>query len=238
MTDNLADLLLDHPFGDDRDLLCTIDGTVTAGRAREMARDDRDASAGGGARNPVTASRSACPRDPSWSPPWWASGSPAVSSSRSTTAPPEAEVQHVIETIRPARDPRCRRPAQPARIAARHDDAVAFVTWTSGTTGPPKAILQSHGGYLELLDRVLAPLRGQGAAKATDREPTPNLVPVSRRAERRDLQRVLRAPGRCRGGAHAPVLHGGLRRAGPPLPGAVHRVAAGRHGHADRRPGR
>ena len=33
MTDNLANLLMDHPFGDDRDLLCTIDGTVTAGRA-------------------------------------------------------------------------------------------------------------------------------------------------------------------------------------------------------------
>ena len=62
---------------------------------------------------------------------------------------------------------------------ARHDDAVAFVTWTSGTTGRPKAILQSHDGYLELLDRVLAPLRGKGAARAPDREPTPNLVPVS-----------------------------------------------------------
>ena len=38
MTDNLANLLMDHPFADDRDLLCTIDGTVSAGRAREMAR--------------------------------------------------------------------------------------------------------------------------------------------------------------------------------------------------------
>jgi len=92
---------------------------------------------------------------------------------------PEAEVAHVIETMRPLvvidadgehilSDP------------ARHDEGVAFVTWTSGTTGPPKAILQSHGGYLELLDRVLAPLRGQGVVKRTpDREPTPNLVPVS-----------------------------------------------------------
>jgi acyl-coenzyme A synthetase/AMP-(fatty) acid ligase len=56
---------------------------------------------------------------------------------------------------------------------------VAFVTWTSGTTGPPKAILQSHSGYLELLDRVLRPLRGDGGGARADREPTPNLVPVS-----------------------------------------------------------
>ena len=48
MTDNLANLLMDHPFGDDRDLLCTIDGTVTAGRAREVARATGDPSARGG----------------------------------------------------------------------------------------------------------------------------------------------------------------------------------------------
>jgi long-chain acyl-CoA synthetase len=63
---------------------------------------------------------------------------------------------------------------------AAHGAEVAFVTWTSGTTGPPKAILQSHGGYLELLDRVLGPLRGKpGVKRPDDREPTPNLVPVS-----------------------------------------------------------
>ncbi len=74
---------------------------------------------------------------------------------------PEAEVTHVLETIRPFMmidDGGERSLPDPAR----HDDAVAFVTWTSGTTGPPKAILQSHGGYLELLDRVLPPLRGKG----------------------------------------------------------------------------
>ena len=34
----LADLLTEHPFGDDRALLCTIDTEVTAGAARSAAR--------------------------------------------------------------------------------------------------------------------------------------------------------------------------------------------------------
>jgi acyl-coenzyme A synthetase/AMP-(fatty) acid ligase len=58
-----------------------------------------------------------------------------------------------------------------------YDGEVAFVTWTSGTTGQPRPILQSHSGYLELLDRVLGPLRGKPADP--DRRPSPNLVPVS-----------------------------------------------------------
>jgi acyl-CoA synthetase (AMP-forming)/AMP-acid ligase II len=60
------------------------------------------------------------------------------------------------------------------------DADVAFVTWTSGTTGRPKPILHTHAGYLELIDRVLGPLRGSAAAATEgDRRPTPNLVPVS-----------------------------------------------------------
>ena len=47
--------------------------------------------------------------------------------------------------------------------------------WTSGTTGAPKAILHTHEAYLELLDRVLGPLRARVAAGATriaSRRPT------------------------------------------------------------------
>jgi long-chain acyl-CoA synthetase len=53
----------------------------------------------------------------------------------------------------------------------------AFVTWTSGTTGTPQPIRHGHAEYLELLDRVLGPLRGSG--RGTARPPTPNLVPVA-----------------------------------------------------------
>ena len=57
----------------------------------------------------------------------------------------------------------------------------AFVTWTSGTTGTPKPIRHGHAEYLELLDRVLVPLRGGASSTATSpaRPPTPNLVPVA-----------------------------------------------------------
>ena len=43
----------------------------------------------------------------------------------------------------------------------------------------PKPVLHTHANYLELLDRVLAPLRGDGCGGAPARRPTPNLVPVS-----------------------------------------------------------
>ena len=178
MTDNLANLLLQHPFADDRDLLCTIDTTVSAGaRARWPGRPRRVLLAAGLEPGHGVAVR--LPTGPELVTTmvgiWLAGGVFVPINDRS----PPAEVTHVIETVRPhliVDDDGERRLPDPAR----HDDGVAFVTWTSGTTGPPKAILQSHSGYLELLDRVLAPLRGQGAAKkAPEREPTPNLVPVS-----------------------------------------------------------
>ncbi len=178
MTENLANLLLDHPFADDRDLLCTIDGTVNAGRAREMARSTATRLLASGLE-PGHGVAVRLPTGPELVTTmvgiWLAGGVFVPINDRS----PEAEVGHVLETIRPlvVIDGNGER-TLPHPV--RHDDGVAFVTWTSGTTGPPKAILQSHGGYLELLDRVLGPFRGRGATKtAPDREPTPNLVPVS-----------------------------------------------------------
>jgi long-chain acyl-CoA synthetase len=63
------------------------------------------------------------------------------------------------------------------RTTPPHPDATAFVTWTSGTTGAPTPIRHGHAEYLELLDRVLGPLRGSG--RDPSRPPAPNLVPVA-----------------------------------------------------------
>ncbi len=71
--------------------------------------------------------------------------------------------------------------------AATYEPDAAFITWTSGTTGRPKPIVQTHSGYTELLDRILGPLRagrtatdpnGPGPTE-TGRKPSPNLIPVS-----------------------------------------------------------
>jgi long-chain acyl-CoA synthetase len=178
MTENLADLLMEHPFGDDRDLLCTVESTVTAGEARQMAHavNSRFLAAGVEPRQGVAVQLSTGPDLVINMVGAWLAGAVFVPINDRA---PKAEVQHVLDTIRPAvlvDDDGI----HPLVDPATHTADVAFVTWTSGTTGPPKAILQSHGGYLELLDRVLGPLRGKaGVKRPADREPTPNLVPVS-----------------------------------------------------------
>ncbi len=53
----------------------------------------------------------------------------------------------------------------------------AFVLWTSGTTGRPKPVVHTHRGYIEIIDRVLEPLRAKPRDPA--RPPSPNLIPVS-----------------------------------------------------------
>lgn len=59
----------------------------------------------------------------------------------------------------------------------RHEPGVAFVLWTSGTTGQPKPVLHTHESYLEIIDRVLGPLRSK--PRDPDKDPSPNLIPVS-----------------------------------------------------------
>ncbi len=176
--ENLADLLADHPFADERELLCAIDRTVTVGEAKsqvaQLAARLTDAGVQPGEGVAVR-----LPSDPDLVVAMlaiWSAGAVFVPLNDRS---PESEVTHVLDTIRPAAvidADGLRRLESPLR----HGSEIAFVTWTSGTTGPPKAILQSHGGYLELLDRVLRPLRGdRGARQEAAREPTPNLVPVS-----------------------------------------------------------
>jgi acyl-coenzyme A synthetase/AMP-(fatty) acid ligase len=60
--------------------------------------------------------------------------------------------------------------------AEPYGDDVAFVMWTSGTTGRPRPVHHTHTAYVELLDRVLGPLRAGGAPA---KRPAPNLIPVS-----------------------------------------------------------
>jgi acyl-CoA synthetase (AMP-forming)/AMP-acid ligase II len=57
---------------------------------------------------------------------------------------------------------------------AQHPRDVALIQFTSGTTGPPKAVLLTHSGVLDLLDGVIRSLRTKPSGSAM-----PNLIPVS-----------------------------------------------------------
>ena len=61
----------------------------------------------------------------------------------------------------------------------QYDPDVALLQFTSGTTGPPKPVPLRHTTVLDLIDRLLAKLRGTKPASGTNRPPMPNLVPLS-----------------------------------------------------------
>ena len=170
---NLADVLVGHPFADGEPLLHTLLRSVTAGDARREAANvatrlrDLGVAPGQGVavRLPngpdgVTAMFGV----------WLADAVYVPLNVRQTAA----EVDAAIDAVRPAAvlDSGGLRVASDAPAA--HDVDTAFVTWTSGTTGAPKPILQTHSAYFELLDRVLGSLQADPAKR-----PTPNLIPVS-----------------------------------------------------------
>jgi acyl-CoA synthetase (AMP-forming)/AMP-acid ligase II len=180
---NLAELLFDHPFGDDEGLLFTVDRAVTAGEARAaaqaMADELRTAGVGPGAAVAV-----ALPNGPdvitTMVGVWLAGGVFVPVNPRY----PDAEVARVLEATDAAAIVRAADDGSPAvtprRSTRTYDPGVAFVMWTSGTTGAPKAILHTHEAYVELLDRVLGPLRAQASRREEGaRPPSPNLIPVS-----------------------------------------------------------
>jgi len=69
-----------------------------------------------------------------------------------------------------------RRPEDPRQ----YDPDVALLQFTSGTTGPPKPVPLRHTTVLDLIDRLLAKLRGTKQASArANRPPMANLVPLS-----------------------------------------------------------
>ena len=178
MTDALlAALLMDHPFADDEGLLFTVDRSMTTGEARGAARARADELRNLGVE-PGAAVAVALPNGPevvtTMTAVWLVGGVFVPVNPRY----PETEVARVLDATDPAaivRDDGVTR-----RAARRsYDDGVAFVLWTSGTTGAPKAILHTHRAYLELLDRVLGPLRAAAGSRDPDRKPSPNLIPVS-----------------------------------------------------------
>jgi len=75
-------------------------------------------------------------------------------------------------TLRPSPE----RPNDPGH----YDSDVALLQFTSGTTGPPKPVPLRHATVLDLIDRLLAKLRGTRSPSAkANRPPMPNLVPLS-----------------------------------------------------------
>jgi len=173
---SLSDLLTAHPFSDGEDLINTVDRPVTAGAARaEAARISTQLRS---ARvEPGQAVVVQLPNGPEFVLAMfgvWLAGAVFVPAN---ARQPQAELDHVLASTAPA----CVINSSGIEVStvspALYETDTAFVTWTSGTTGRPKPILQTHSGYLELLDRVLGPLRGRPADPA--RPPTPNLVPVS-----------------------------------------------------------
>lgn len=61
----------------------------------------------------------------------------------------------------------------------RYDTDVALLQFTSGTTGAPKPVPLRHATVLDLIDRLLAKLRGKPDSDRPKRAPMPNLVPLS-----------------------------------------------------------
>ncbi|GBE64459.1 hypothetical protein MFM001_09210 [Mycobacterium sp. MFM001] len=70
---------------------------------------------------------------------------------------------------------------QPPSDPREYDPDVALLQFTSGTTGPPKPVPLRHATVLDLIDRLLAKLRGTKRAGGArpNRPPMPNLVPLS-----------------------------------------------------------
>jgi long-chain acyl-CoA synthetase len=174
---NLASLLVEHPFADDDFLLHTIDRSVTAGEARSaVAQIAHDLRAGGVLPGQAVAVQ--LPNGPEAVIAMvgvWSAGGVLVPLNQRA---PQVEVARMAAVTGPVATIGTEGIIIDAGTAAApptYAEGTAFVLWTSGTTGAPKAILHSHDAYLEILDRVLGPLRGA----STGRPPSPNLIPVS-----------------------------------------------------------
>ena len=176
---NLASLLAEHPFADDEPLVHTATTSTTAGEIRRHAASRADDLRQAGLE-PGQAVAVQLPNGAelvaTMFAVWQAGGVYVPVNPRL----PQPEVDHILSSTGPALFVGDGRGVVPVEggAAQTHAPGTAFVVWTSGTTGRPKPILHTHRAYLELLDRVLAPLRGSRPRDAT-KAPSPNLIPVS-----------------------------------------------------------
>jgi acyl-CoA synthetase (AMP-forming)/AMP-acid ligase II len=181
----LARLLLDHPLADDDALVHTATVTVTKGALRAAA----DAVAGeldAAGVQPGAAVVVRLPNGPDLVAAMfgvWLAG--AVLVPVNVRAAP-AELDRARNVTAPVAEIDADGAHPLGGDARTYPPGTAFVMWTSGTTGEPKAILHTHDAYIELLDRVLGPLRaGTGASAGASTgatrtgPPMPNLIPVS-----------------------------------------------------------
>lgn len=191
---SLASLLMEHPFADDAPLLYGPDSMLTAGEARDAAEGVADVLRGSGFA-PGTAVAVQLPDGldliTTMFGIWLAGGVFVPINPRS----PAAEADRVVAATSPRIS--ISEPNSMYELAfydgRRYPEDTAFVMWTSGTTGEPKAILHQHSAYFELIDRVLGPLRAKtgtaggrqsdgGLASALQRSSkrrSPNLIAVS-----------------------------------------------------------
>src|SRR5271168_4346358 len=144
-TGSLADLLTEHPFSDGEDLINTVGLSITAGTARvEASRvGARLRSAG---VEPGRAVVVQLPNGPEFVFAMfgvWLAGAVFVPAN---ARQPQAELDHVLQSTAPA----CVISSTGVDVSSMsptlYEPDTAFVTWTSGTTGQPKPILQTHGG--------------------------------------------------------------------------------------------
>jgi long-chain acyl-CoA synthetase len=180
---SLSTLLMQHPFADDEPLLHARDETLTAGVARAEAQAIADRLRDAGVRDghAVGVKMANGPHVITTMVGVWLAGGVFVPVNPRA---PEPEVERVVDATRPLLlvrdDDASSRTTSSAAEPRVYEPDTAFVTWTSGTTGAPKPILHTHSSYFELLDRVLAPLRGAPREGADpSRRPSPNLIPVS-----------------------------------------------------------
>lgn len=171
--DSLAWLLIDHPAGPDEPLVGTIEREMTASEfkraAGSVAADLIELGVQRG-QGVAVQSSSGLELAAAMFGVWLAGAVVIPVSARQ----PAREVDSVLSAVRPAAllaADGLTRLAEPVTS----DADIAFVMWTSGTTGAPKPILQAHSAYREILQRVMGSLR----TKSAPDRPSPNLVPVS-----------------------------------------------------------